>query len=102
MLTYTYIHTYTHAHIYHTYTIHTPQYNDNHTKQRGQFFEDIYQALKKHVNFDVVKVVLVGRWVEHTPPCTVILYYTIALLLYIDIEITFVTFVIHMAICVVT
>ena len=35
--------------------------NKSHATAMTKFFEDIYQAMKSNVNFDFVKVVLVGR-----------------------------------------
>ena len=32
-----------------------------------KFFEEIYEAIKKHVNFDVVRVVVVGRCPPPSP-----------------------------------
>jgi len=33
-------------------------------KARNKFFQEIYEAIKSHINFDIVKVVLVGRYVN--------------------------------------
>eukprot|EP01036_Dinobryon_divergens_P030536 gene30536-39794_t len=35
--------------------------NKSHSVAMNKFFEDIYQAMKNNINFDFVKVVLVGR-----------------------------------------
>lgn len=35
--------------------------NKSHATAMNKFFEDIYQAMKSNINFDFVKVVLVGR-----------------------------------------
>mmetsp|Transcript_17224 Transcript_17224/g.25761 ORF Transcript_17224/g.25761 Transcript_17224/m.25761 type:complete len:429 (-) Transcript_17224:138-1424(-) len=36
------------------------QLNQAHSKALAKFLEDIYDAIKKHINFDIVRVVLVG------------------------------------------
>lgn len=32
----------------------------------SKFFEDIYDAVKKHINFDIVRVVMVGRLIIYS------------------------------------
>jgi protein pelota len=34
--------------------------NQAHDKARVRFFEEVYEAIQRHVNFDVIKVVIVG------------------------------------------
>ena len=37
------------------------QLNQGHSKAVHKFFLDIYTALKLHINFSIIKAVLVGR-----------------------------------------
>jgi hypothetical protein len=39
------------------------QINQAHSKAMQKFFEEVFEAVKKHINFDIVRVVLVGRCV---------------------------------------
>jgi protein pelota len=40
------------------------QINQAHSKAMQKFFEEVFEAVKKHINFDIVRVVLVGRCVS--------------------------------------
>ena len=35
--------------------------NKAHSKSMEKFFEEIYDSIKRHINFEVVKVILIGR-----------------------------------------
>ena len=37
------------------------QYNQEYDRAMEKFFDDIYEAIRKHFNFDIIKVVLIGR-----------------------------------------
>lgn len=46
-------------------TVHTRQSADAGEKVMTKFFEEIYNAMKMYINFDVVKAVLIGRYPMH-------------------------------------